>query len=184
VLKLLAERQVADAVQVMRILMAEVRAADFDIEAACNTLMVLARVIGTEVQIDSDATVRALAQRFAVSRATCDLLCRSTHPNADIETAIREAYASTCREAEQAISHTVGGAPREAVLALLAQGERSLNAKLLDLAWLTLERHRAAIADADELMQQAAALRVRYCNAGAQVRLAPAPQQQPPSPTA
>ena len=34
-------------------------------------------------------------------------------------------------------------------MALLAQGERTLNAKLLDLAWLTLERHRDAIAGAE-----------------------------------
>jgi len=134
---------VAEAAQSMRDLMAEVWMPDFEIEAACNTLMVLTRVLATEVQIDSEATVLALAQRFAVSRATCDLLCRAAHPNADVEAAIREAYASTCREAEQAISHTVGGAPREAVLALIAQGERTLNAKLLDLAWLTLE-HIAA----------------------------------------
>ena len=84
--------------------MAEVRAPDFDFEAACNAAAWSRRAWSLPRCSSSPTTswVDALAQRFCVSQApTCDLLCRAAHPNADFEAAICEAYANTCREAER-----------------------------------------------------------------------------------
>ena len=55
---------------------------------------------------------------------------------------------------------------------LLAQARRTLNAKLKDLALHTLDRHESAIADAQALREEIAALQQRYGSYGTQVRLA------------
>ncbi len=85
---------------------------------------------------------------------------------------IRSAYAGIGAISEEAVSLTVAGHPREAVELLLAQARRTLNAKLKDLALHTLDRHESAIADAQALREEIAALQQRYGSYGTQVRLA------------
>ena len=57
-------------------LSAQIREEDFDFEAACNLLMVLSRIDRAELHLtDLDDQVTRVAERFAVSRTTCELLC-------------------------------------------------------------------------------------------------------------
>lgn len=168
----LLERRLHEAVLLVRDALDEVRAPDFEFEAACNLLCLVTRMLAREVRLDeASEQVAALADRFAVSRTSCELLCRSVQGRPDCEALIRARYERICAHAEEAVSHTVAGAPQQAVQALLAQYESTLNAKLLELAMHTLERHRTKIADAAALSERARSLNARYRSYGTQVQL-------------
>lgn len=174
VLNSLLERQVADAVSQTRQLIAEIPAPNFEFEAACNLLAVLARLSKHELQLeDLDEEVHKLAQRFAVSKTTTELLVRASFGNPTYERLVREAHAHISAQAEEAVSKTISGSPGEAVLLLLAGADASLNAKLVDLALHTIERHHARIPDAEALLKRAKLLHERYRGYGTQVFLSP-----------
>jgi len=173
ILNSLAQRRVPEAVLQLNEMLAESMAPDFEFEAACNLLIVLSRVERAELHMPelADHVVR-VAERFAVSRTTTDLLCGSLRGDLEITTRIRDAYAKVGEVAERAVSLTVERKPRESVLLLLEHAQRTLNAKLTDMAIHTVERHKAAIEGADALLTQAMDLRDRYASYGTQVRLA------------
>ena len=174
ILKALADRQLADAVHMMSTLLNEVRAADFDFEAACNLLMVLSRM-DTQDELhlpDLTRNVRRLAARFAVSHTTAEMLRAALRGQAAFDTAVQEEAQRITGLAQQAVSHSLAGRPRDAVLALLEGAEQTINAKLMDLAAHTLDRHRAAIDDADSLALRVMGLEAQFRTYGAQVRMA------------
>ncbi len=69
---------------------------------------------------------------------------QNTEPTATI---VRETHASISAMAEKAMGFAVNGAPGDAVKILLAQGEETRNAKLIELAGLVAQRHHEKIAD-------------------------------------
>lgn len=172
VLHQLQQRRVAEAMAGTRHAVGEAQEADFEFEAACNLLSMLARLLSRELWPEAvDEWVGALADRFTVSRTTCELMCRACSAVPALVALIQARYAAVCEQAERAVEHTVSGHPRTAVLELLAGAERSFNAKLIDLALHTLARHRHTISQADELEQRARALDRRYRSYGTQVQL-------------
>ncbi len=172
IVRALLERQIAEAVMRTQGLLQELRAPDFEFEAASNLLAVLARLLRREVKFpELSEHLQTLAARFAISRASCELLSRAAHGRPDFDALIRECYASTCARAEEAISHTLSGRPDEAVALLMDAAERTLNAKLMDLAQHTLERHWSAIADREALKARVDALDKQYRSYGTQIRL-------------
>lgn len=172
VFKAQLERRVPDAVLQTRAMLNELQEPDFEFEAACNLMMMIARMYRSEVRLDDvDHFLSILARRFAVSHTTADLLVRATLGQTMFEQIVRNEYARICTQAEEAVSHTVSGQPREAVLQLLAAAEQSLNAKLIDLALHTLNRHNKSIPDALALQQRAKTLHERYRSYGTQVHL-------------
>ena len=172
VMKLLLERNVAEAVMLTRDLINESRDPSFEFEAACNLLTLLSRLTHHELRLESlDHDVLVLAQRFAVSRTTCELLIRSLHADASLAAIVRDAYAAICTEAEDAVSNTLKGSPGEAAKLLLTRAESTLNAKLMDLAIHTMERHGQNIDGVETLRDRAAALHKRYRSYGTQVHL-------------
>jgi tetratricopeptide (TPR) repeat protein len=174
ILKALVDRQLPDAVHMMSTLLNEVRAADFDFEAACNLLMVLSRM-DTQDELhlpDLTRNVRRLAARFAVSHTTTEMLRAALRGQAALDSAVQEEAQRVTGLAQQAVSHSLAGRPRDAVLALLEGAEQTINAKLMDLAAHTLDRHRAAIDDADSLALRVMGLEAQFRSYGAQVRMA------------
>jgi len=173
ILLALLERRVPDAVAALRGLLAEVMTPDFEFEAACNLLMVLSRIERVELHLaDLGDHVDRLAARFAVSRTTCEMLCGALRGHFAVTERIRAAYAGIGASTEQAVSLTLEGRPRDAAVALLAQAQRTLNRKLMDLAVHTLERHGAAIADAASLLAEARDMLQRCASYGTQLRTA------------
>lgn len=171
-MKLLLERQVTDAVRLARELIGESRDPRFDFEAACNVLALVSRLTRHELHLDGiDHDVKVLAQRFAVSRTTCELLTRAIAGEASLMRIVGDAYAAICAEAEDAVSRTLQGLPGEAVNLLLTRAEQTLNAKLLDLAMHSIERHAQSIEGVEALRDRALALHSRYRSYGTQVHL-------------
>jgi len=171
-MKALLERQVSEAIVLTRGLVSESRDPTFEFEGACNLLALLSRLTHHELRLESlDHDVLVLAQRFAVSHTTCDLLIRSLQTDASLATIVREAYAGVCAEAEDAVSNTLKGMPGEAAKLLLARAESTLNAKLMDLAIHTMDRHGRNIDGVDAMRDRALALHERYRSYGTQVRV-------------
>jgi DNA-binding NarL/FixJ family response regulator/Tfp pilus assembly protein PilF len=171
-LKALVERRVGDVVREVRGLIDEVRTPNFEFEAACNLLALLARVTKHELTLEGLADdVMVLARRFAVSRTTCELLVRAARAQSPFEKIIQAAYAGIGAEAEEAVSKTIAGFPGEAVQLLLTKAEVSLNAKLIDLALHTIERHQGRLENVETLKARAQALHAQYRGYGTQVHL-------------
>lgn len=176
ILHLLAQRQVPEAVRRIREMLAAASQPAFDFEAACNLLVVAARLSADETRLDDiDDAMRVLSRRFAVSRATCDMLVSAARHQPDLAEPLRAGYAHVCRLAEAALELSVAGARLRAVQELLDHAEATLNAKLLDLAEHTLQRHVEVVRDAGEQVQplqdRIQALRDTYHAYGARIRL-------------
>ena len=171
-LRSLIEHKTGDAVKEVKSLIGEVRSADFEFEAACNLLALLARITKSELQLESlEDDAYTLARRFAVSKTTSELLIRAARGQEPFERIIRDAYAAICNEAEEAVSKTIAGAPEEAVNMLLNNAEKSLNAKIIDLALHTIDRHHERISDAAALKSRAERLHQQFRGYGTQVHL-------------
>lgn len=169
----LLERRVVDAVASVQGQLAEIGEPDFEFEAACNLMMVLARLDSSELHLaELPDKVTQLAARFAVSRTTCDLLCATVRTRPELVALVRSEYERISGIAEQAVARTVAGEPGAAAAILLSAAERSLNAKLMDLAMQTVRRHAGAIAQADALLARLQHLHDTYRSYGAQVRIA------------
>jgi hypothetical protein len=75
---------------------------------------------------------------------------------------IRAQHDAITALAEDAMSHSLAGEPRAAAQALLAAGARTMNAKLIDMARMVLQRHADKIVDAQDLAGTADELKRRY----------------------
>ena len=172
VMRLLLERQVSEAVALTRELVAESKDPTFEFEAACNVLVLLSRLTSHELRMESvEVDILVLARRFAVSRTTCELLMRSLQSDPTLASVVRNAYAEISAEAEAAVSNTLNGFPGEAARLLLTRAESTLNAKLMDLAIHTMDRHGNNIEGVEAMRDRASALVKKYRSYGTQVQL-------------
>lgn len=173
ILRSVADRQIARAVQQVKAAAATLREEEYDFEAASNFIALLARLARTEVQLpDAEIWVGQVALRFCVSKAGTDLLCAAAFGHDVYQQVVRDAHVRIGTMAEQAMTHSVRGSPTVAVQTLLRQSEETLNAKLLELAGLVLQRHRERIELYEPMSQRVEALRERYCSKGTRVSLA------------
>jgi CheY-like chemotaxis protein len=172
VFKALLERRINDGLNHVRALAAEARAEDFDFEAASNLLSTMARMAATEVDLgEGNGWVTQVAMRFCVSKAATDMLCLAAKRYPAYEELVRSGHHGISGMAEKAMSHSVSGSPEAAVKALMVRGSETLNAKLIELAGLVLNRHATKIGDSADLGVVIGDLRRKYCTKGTQVAL-------------
>jgi CheY-like chemotaxis protein len=168
---LLAKRLSA-GLALVQALAAERDAPNLDVEAGCNLISLLAELAAFEIQLDdAGAWIERLGVRFASSRAVSELLTRAASRYAPFAEIIGQCHVTVLALSEQAMSHALEGDPTTTVRKLLAHAESTLNAKLVDTAKMTLQRHRAKIEDADALETRIAAMRERYAGSWAAPRL-------------
>lgn len=172
VFKALNDRKVSDCVNHVKELVSGMRTETFDFEAATNLLAVLARLRNTEIQLSEDeGWVDTIANRFCVSKAATEMLCRAVTGHEPYAEIIRNGQQGISSMAEKAMTHSVTGSPAVAVKALMVKGSETLNAKLIELAGLVLTRHAAKIVDCDSMSQMINDLKSKYCTQGTQVNL-------------
>lgn len=168
----LSVRQVPEAIQLARQMLQSVTAPRFDFEAACNLLVLVSRLYADESKLDDvEHWMTLLARRFAVSKATCDMLASAARQIPALTEPLRAGHAHIVGIAEAAVSRSLAGERREAVLDLLVQAEATLNAKLLDLADHTLQRYADTVPDAQALRDRIDALRGSHHGYGTQINL-------------
>ena len=172
VLQALQARQLTHCVSLVRELAADIRCEDFDQQAATNLLAVLARMRQNEVALEeAESWVTEIAQRYCVSKASCEVLCGAAAHDKVYAALIHEGQHDISTMAEKAMAHSLSGSPGAAVESLMAKGLETLNAKLIELATAVLHRHAAKIADHAALAQRIQELKARYCSQGTQVSL-------------
>ena len=172
VLVRLLHRQVGEVVQRIARLAAELRDDAFDFEAACNMISLLSLLTAAEVSLDRAGDwVDAIALRYCSSKALAELLARSAAAHAPFVERVRAAQQRVAASSERALAYSLAGNPAAGVRLLLAEGSSTLNAKLIEMAQLVLQRHRERIDDAEKLQAGADALRERYAAQGARLPL-------------
>lgn len=164
--------QIAQALDDVRDMVQGIHEPGFDFEAACNLLALLACLAERSVQIeDAHATIDAIGMRFCTSRAMAELLACATNGHADFAARVRKGHARILKLTEQAMTLSLRGDPRGTVMQLLADGERTLNAKLVESAHQVMQRYAARIPDTDALRERIEALRSRCRSNVRQTRL-------------
>jgi hypothetical protein len=163
IFNLMLQRQVAQVVAEVRAMSREISEGHFDFEAASNMVAMLAYLTAAELRLDAaEGWIDTLALRFCTTRSLSELLARAGQVHAPFATRIREQHNAVTALAEQAMSHSLAGEPRAAAQALLTAGARTMNAKLIDMARMVLQRHAEKIADGADLMGMADELKQRY----------------------
>ena len=125
---------------------------DFDFEAACNLLSVLA-LLPTRgvIALDAEQVVHKLGMRFATSMAMSELLMGAARKDPRFCELLTDCNTHVLQILEHALAPSRNGDARTAVETLLSQGLSSLNAKVIETAWRVLQRYKNDISNADEL---------------------------------
>ena len=163
-LRVLLNRQVDEAQLMIQALADAVDTPDFDLEAAIVVLALWTRLPSRDVVASQqDKLVRGIAMRFCASKAITEILVAAARQHETITKMLRACQAEITGVAEEAMRLAMQGRQRDAVQLLLAQGEATRNARLIELSSLLLRRHREHIADQEALLGQTTALHQRYC---------------------
>ncbi len=136
---------------------------DFDFETACNLLALMSRLQMRSISLnESEAAVDTLALRFCTSKAMSELMACAASSGQGFAARVRSAHSQILKMTEQAMTLSIKGDPQGTVLKLLEDGERTLNAKLIESAHQVLQRYTVRIADHTALSERTQALRERY----------------------
>lgn len=172
VLQLMLQRQVAEVVRLVKLMVADFDKPDYDFEAAGNMLGLLTRLRNNELALpDAELWVRRLALRFGISKASTDMLGMTVAAHEPYQGLVFQAYKDVVEHAEKAMGLAKEGSPSAGIKTLLVSGSKTQNAKLLDLAEMMLNRYRDQIKDADMLGEMLADMRAKFCRSSAQVQL-------------
>ena len=161
----LQARRIDEALVVARALAAEASGPAFDLEAATLTLSLWSRLPASEVPMKEwDQLLREIGIRYAVSRMVCDVLVASASGHRKAEEVLRACQHDVVTMAEQAMNHSLSGRPAEAVQTLLEQGQRTRNAKLIEMASMVARRHAKTIGDIEPFTQRSKQLHDEFCH--------------------
>ena len=157
------EYQTARALDEVRRMAKTIQQPAFDFESASNLLALMTRLAARSIQLyEVDAAVDTMAMRFCTSRALTELLACAAVGRSEFADRVQAAHTQILKLTEQAMTLSLKGDPQGAVARLLEDGEKSLNAKLIESAHLVLQRYEARIPDHAALKERAQALRERY----------------------
>jgi CheY-like chemotaxis protein len=159
----LVRNSIPSALLKMRDLAAAVGQPAFDLEDANVLLMLWSRVpAALRAPAEYEALIERLALRFCTSKAVGEVLLASAGRGDLARAVIRRCQTRLTGLAEQAMDQAMQGDPGQAVRRLLDEGDRTMNARLLDLAGVIARRHEGALDDAAPLIAQVEALARRH----------------------
>lgn len=140
-------------------LLAEAGRDDFNLEAANIALALWERVpAAVRPAAEHQALIEKIALRFCTSKAVGEVLCAAARRTDDAVATIRRCQAQLLATTEQAMDLALKGEPAQAVQKLLEEGEKTLNAKLLEMAGLLARKHAAVVPDAEAVATRAGEL--------------------------
>jgi len=106
--------------------------------------------------------VEATGLRFGGTRVQAELLASAAAVHPPYAEQLRGEHANVLKLAEAAMTQTLSGNPGAAVRELIEQGQKTLSGKLIETAFLVMNRYRDQIADADALATSIQQLRERF----------------------
>lgn len=159
----LQQQHTARALDDVRRLANDALSPDFDFETACNLLALMSRLQMRSISLnESEAAVDTLALRFCTSKAMSELMACTASGVQGLADRVRSAHSQILKMTEQAMTLSIKGDPQGTVMKLLEDGERTLNAKLIESAHQVLQRYNVRIANHAALNERTDALRERY----------------------
>lgn len=162
-LQLIEQNQVTQALNSVIGQCQRIREPDFDVESAGNLLALMALMASKKIHIDDAANVvETLGLRFSGTRALTELLAGASAVFPPYAERIRAASAQVLTLAEAAMSQTLDDNPGAAVQELIHHGQQTLSSKLIETAFLVLNRYPDKIADFAQWMETVNTLRLRY----------------------
>lgn len=163
VLSSIQQGQFAQAVDAVRTMALTISSPNFDFEAASNQLALLAQLANKAIQLDEVGTfVDTLALRFCTNNTLSELLAGAAAIHPPYAERIRSAHSQILKITEYAVSLSMSGDPQASIKHLLFHGNATLNAKLIETAYLVLHRYFDKIADASRLSEAVNDLRTRF----------------------
>jgi len=160
---LIMDRQFARAVEVVRSMAAKVKEPGFDFESASNLLALMAMLANKAIQLDDvESVVDALGLRFCIGRSMSELLAGAASVHPPYAERIGAASADIVKMAEVAMALSLSGNPTAAVRNLLIHGQETLNSKLIETAYLVLQRYAGKIPEAEPFEASVQEWRSRY----------------------
>lgn len=172
ILALMLQRQVAEVVRLVKLLVPDFAQPDFDFEAAGNVMGLLARLSKNELELpDAELWIQQLASRFCISKPSTDLLAMTVGGHEAYDEIVHSSYKLIGEYAEKAMSQAKDGAPAVGIKTLIVHGAKTQNAKLLDLAEMVMQRYRSQIKDPEILADMVQELRGKFCRHSTQVQL-------------
>jgi len=141
---------------------------ELSFEMGCNLLQLLVRCAGEQPLPDARVWAERTAQRFAVSKPRTRLLEMAAAPLPPIEAVVRNAAAGINEAARDAMTHLVSKQHEKTLRELLELAQRSLNARIINLAQATLSHHGQHLdeAAAEQIRTALNALLGRYSDGG------------------
>ncbi|MCV2419795.1 MULTISPECIES: response regulator [unclassified Roseateles] len=164
----LSERRADAAQNGLRQLAAELDHPELSFEMGCNLIMLLVRSAGRQAMPEARAWTERTTQRFAVSRPRTRMLEMAAAAMPPIEAIVRNAAAGINEAAREAMSHLVSKQHERTLQALLELAQRSLNARIINLAHASLKHHGQHLpeATAQRLGMVIDDLHARYTDGG------------------
>lgn len=134
----------------------------FDAEAATNLLALVSAATAAGGRMPEAAGwVREAGLRFCVSKHATELLMKACDGAPEHAELLRQAHVEISEATRNALSAGLAGRHREAAETLLDWAERTLNAKLLEVAEATMARYKDRIDGIDALSLRCEALKER-----------------------
>lgn len=162
---LILDRQFARAVEAVRTQAGKVKAPDFDAESATNLIALMAQLANKAIELDDvEPAMDAIGMRFSTGRSMNELLAGAAGVHPPYAERLRVAGSHVLKLAETALTLSLGGDPSGAVRDLLAHGNQTLNAKLIETARLVLQRYEGRIPEALEFETAVQEWRQQYGN--------------------
>jgi hypothetical protein len=160
------EHNFPPAAEALKTLAEQISAPAFDFEAATHLLGLACALAQRRVFIDQiEAAIDSLGMRFCTTRPLSDLLATAAAAHPAYAERIRDCNTQVAKTTETALSLSLHGDPQGAVAQLLVHGQSTHNAKLIDTAFLVLQRYSAAIPGHASLLAQVQELRSRFAPA-------------------
>lgn len=172
ILLALQQQHTARALEDVRRLAKTVLLPEFDFESACNLLALMSRLVMRSLPLQEiDGAIDMLALRFCTSRAMTELLACAAAGGGDAPERIRAGHSQILKITQEAMTLSLKGAPEGTVEQLLAAGERTGNAKLIESAHQVLQRYSERMTDFHALHERVEALRALYRSTAPLARL-------------
>lgn len=105
---------------------------------------------------------KPIGRRFCTSKALTALLAQAASAHPPYAERLAALHNEVLGIVEHAMRQSLAGNPRAAVRELIAQGEATCNAKIIESAWGVLKRYESRIEDAAALAELIQPLRTRY----------------------
>lgn len=155
--------QMEEALALLHRMAGELKEPTFDFEAASNMALISAQIVAFGQALpEAEVWIRTIGLRYCRSRSLTEQLINSLQRHPPFQDIIKACNAEINAQATESMSHSLAGHHKTAVERLYGHALASLNAKLIENAYMVLQRHADTLDDVDALRDKLMALREAF----------------------